>query len=533
MASSPGAERAALRCVVSGPPGVGKSAVGALAAAALGWRFVDLDDIITAEASATVAQLFAREGEVAFRERERAALRRALEGERVLVAVGGGALVDRTTRRDTLRRARVVTLAAPIETLRARLRGGVERPLLRGGAGALEALLEARRSAYAEAHATVDASGPVDAVADAVAAQARGALSMLVPLGERSYRVCVGPLGGLARAMTGMVTAAVVTDATVARHWGEAAERALGGRPARVVLRPGERSKTLRSVARVWEAIGGDGADRRAVIACVGGGVVTDVGGFAAATWLRGVRYVSAPTSLLAMVDASVGGKTGVDLPAGKNLVGAFHQPSLVWIDPATLATLAPRHHRAALAEVVKIAAVRDDALLGWLEAHAAELGPAGDRARLAPGGAIDEMIRRAVQAKIDVVAEDEREAGPRALLNFGHTVGHALEAGAAFRALHGDCVAAGMRAELRLGEALGVTSGELRRRVEGLMDTLGLARAIRADQETALAALRFDKKREDDGLRAALVSGPGQGTVAAVPTRALTRSLRAVIEIR
>lgn len=532
MPSSPGAEGAALRCVVSGPPGVGKSAVGARAAAALGWRFVDLDDDIAAEASATVAQLFAREGEAAFRERERAALRRALEGERVLVAVGGGALADRATRHDTLRRARVVTLAAPIEALRARLAGGVERPLLRG-AGALEALLEARRSAYAEAHATVAADGTLDAVADAVAAQARGAPSMLVPLGERSYRVCVGPLDGLAREMSGMVTAAMVTDATVARRWGAAAERALGGRPARVVLRPGERSKTLRSVARVWEAIGGHGADRRAVIACVGGGVVTDVGGFAAATWLRGVRYVSAPTSLLAMVDASVGGKTGVDLPAGKNLVGAFHQPSLVWIDPATLATLAPRHHRAALAEVVKIAAVRDAALLGWMEEHAAELGPSGDRARLAPGGAIDEMIRRAVRAKIDVVAEDEREAGPRALLNFGHTVGHALEAGAAFRALHGDCVAAGMRAELRLGEALGVTSGELRRRVEGLLDALGLARAIRADRGVALAALRFDKKREDDGLRAALVSGPGRGTVAAVPTRDLTRALRAVIEIR
>lgn len=533
MRSSPGADGAALRCVLGGPPGVGKSTVGRAAAAALGWRCIDLDELVEAEAGATIARLFERDGEAAFRERERAALRQALRHERVVISVGGGALVDRTTRREALRCARVVTLRAPAATLRERLAGGAERPLLKGPAGALEALLEARRAAYAEAHAEVDATGPVEAVASAVAALARAAAPMVVPLGERSYRVHLGPLRGLARETASRSIAALVTDANVARHWGDAAAIALGGRPARVVLRPGERSKTLRSVARVWDAAGARGADRRAVIACVGGGVVTDVGGFAASTWLRGVPYVSVPTSLLAMVDASVGGKTGVDLPAGKNLVGSFHQPSLVWIDPAVLATLAPGHYRAALSEVVKIAAVRDAELLSWLEANATALGSRPTAGSLAPGGVVESMIRRAVQAKIDVVAEDERESGVRALLNFGHTVGHALEAGAAFRALHGDCVAVGMRAELGLGEALGVTPAELRRRVLGLMDALGLARSVGADEGVARAALRFDKKRESGAFRVALPSGEGEGTVAEVTPSRLTRALRGVIEIR
>lgn len=533
MRSSPGADVAALRCVLGGPPGVGKSTVGRAAAGALGWRFIDLDALVEAQAGVTIARLFERDGEAAFRERERAALREVLRLERVVISAGGGALLDRTMRHETLRCARVITLHAPAATLRERLAGGVERPLLRGSAGALEALLEARRSVYSEAHSELDATGPVEAVASAVAALAGSAAPLVVPLGERSYRVHVGPLRGLAGEVAARSIAVLVTDATVARHWGDAAAMALGGSGARVVLRPGERSKTLRSVARVWEAAGARGADRRAAIACVGGGVVTDVGGFAASTWLRGVPYVSVPTSLLAMVDASVGGKTGVDLPAGKNLVGTFHQPSLVWIDPAVLATLAPGHYRAALSEVVKIAAVRDAALLSWLEFNATSLGRRPAAGALEPGGAVEEMIRRAVQAKIDVVAEDERESGVRALLNFGHTVGHALEAGAAFRALHGDCVAVGMRAELGLGEALGVTPAELRRRVLGLMDSLGLARSVGADGEVARAALRFDKKRENGAFRVALPSGAGEGTVAEVPPSQLTRALRRVIEIR
>lgn len=523
------AEGAAARCVLSGPPGAGKSTVGPELARRLGWRFVDLDAVVEAGAGATVAEVFAREGEAGFRAREAAALRSSLAQERVVVAAGGGALVDRALRREVLRTARVVTLDAPAEVLRGRLAAGVARPLLRSAS--IEALLAARRAVYAEAHATVDASGAVAEVVAGVASLATSPLPLVMPLGAQSYRVHVAPLGGMREAS--LRPAVMVTDANVLRCCGAAVAGALHGRPATVTLKPGEGSKRLRSVTRIWSALAARGADRRDVVACVGGGVVTDLGGFAASTWLRGVPYVSVPTSLLAMVDASVGGKTGIDLPEGKNLVGAFHQPSMVWIDPAVLRTLPARHHRAALAEVVKVAAICDAEFLGWLEAHAASLRGRPDEEALRPGGVVENMVRRAVQAKIDVVAEDEREAGVRALLNLGHTVGHALEVGAAYRALHGDCVAVGMRAELALGEALGVTPGELRRRVVALMDALGLPRVIRSDAAAARGALRFDKKRENGALRLALVEAPGRGVVRAAPTSAVTSALRRVIEIR
>ena len=533
MSNSSGAEPDALRCLLNGPPGVGKSSVGRAVAASLGWHFIDVDAAVEAEAGATVAEIFARDGAAVFRVRERVALQRALQNKRVVIAVGGGALLEPSMRHEALRCALVITLGASMSTLLERLSAGPERPLLRGGQQALEALLDERRVAYAEAHASVDANGPIEVVASAVVAMVRRPMPMVMPLGERTYPVHVGPLNGLAREVATRTTSVLLTDATVERHWGAVAKRAIGGRPALVVLRPGERSKTLHSVARVWKAAGTEGADRGVTIACVGGGVVTDVGGFAAATWLRGVPYLSIPTSLLAMVDASVGGKTGIDLPAGKNLVGAFHQPSLVWIDPEVLATLAPRHFRAALAEVVKIAAVRDEPLLDWLEAHATMLGSLITPSAFAPTGVVEAMIRRAVQAKIDVVAEDERESGVRALLNFGHTIGHALEAGAAYRALHGDCVAVGMRAELSLGEALGVTSQELRQRVVRLIDALGLARSVKADGTVAEAALRFDKKREKGVFRVALAAGAGVGVVAEVSSRELMLALRTVNEIR
>lgn len=529
MSSSPPADGAASRCVLSGPPGVGKSTAGAEVARRLGWEFIDLDTVVERAAGMTVAEVFAREGEAGFRAREAEALRSAVARERVVVAAGGGALVDRALRREVLRCARVITLRAPVDALRERLSHGAERPLLK--ATPLESLLAMRRAAYAEAHATVDAVGAVAEVAERVAEVACRPLPLVVPLGERSYRVHVEPMHGLMREP--VRPAVMVTDANVFRRWAAAVAGVLLGRTRIVTLRPGERNKTLRSVARVWEAAAHAGADRGHVFACVGGGVVTDVGGFAASAWLRGVRYVSVPTSLLAMVDASVGGKTGVDLPVGKNLVGAFHQPSMVWIDPVVLETLPTRHYRAALAEVVKVAAVRDVALLEWLEAHAPALRGRPGIEALLPGGVIEGMVRRAVQAKIDVVAEDEREAGVRALLNFGHTVGHALEVGAGYRALHGDCVAAGMRAELGLGEAAGVTPRELRRRVVALMDELGLARSIAADAGAARTALSLDKKRENGALRVALPTGAGAGVVLSVPAAEVTRALRKVNEIR
>jgi 3-dehydroquinate synthase len=294
-----------------------------------------------------------------------------------------------------------------------------------------------------------------------------------------------------------------------------------------LTLRAGESSKTLRGAQRVWSHALALGMDRRGALLCHGGGVISDLGGFAASALLRGVRYATVPTTLLSMVDASVGGKTAVDHPQGKNLLGAFHHPSLVWMDVEALRTLPRREIRSGLAEAVKIAVVRDPELLQVLER---------DAARLARGDDLDALravLVRAVRAKIDVVAEDERERGLRALLNFGHTVGHALEAASGYRLRHGECVAVGMRAALSLGAAMGVTPPGLGQRVGELLDRLGLPSRARVDIGRAAQALGHDKKREGGTLRFVLATGAGEATLREVPWASAHDVLRAVIETR
>jgi 3-dehydroquinate synthase len=369
-------------------------------------------------------------------------------------------------------------------------------------------------------------------VAARVAAHAQEPLPLLVPLGELSYRVVFGPLQGLAQEASARAGRVLVSDTNVAPHWGSTVERALSARPARVLLAPGSRGRTMRSVARVWDTAAGAGVDSGGVIVCAGGGAVTDVAGFAAATWLRGVRYACVPTSLRAMLDASVSGETGVELRAGRDLVGSVHHPVLTWIDPGTLGTLPPRHYRAALAELVSVAAARDAALLAWLEANADRLGPTADADALR-SGAIEAMIRRGVQAKIDAVTEGGRGAGAVQGLGFGQTIGRALRVGAGARALHGECAAAGMRAELSLGVAKGVTPVELRRRVEALMDALGLARGVAADPRGARAALRLDDRPGNVGSLVAVLVGAGRWSLVEASRGDLTKALRSVIVFR
>ena len=524
--------RVADRCVLQGPPGAGKSTVGRLVADALGWTFVDSDAEVERQTGRSIREIFARDGEAWFRSRERAVLEAALRRDKVVVAAGGGAILDSVLRRSVLRASVLVTLRAPAEVLRARLADDGSRPLLGARGEGLEALLQGRKAAYAECTRTVDVVGSVQAAVADVIAALRGPRTVVVPLGERTYPVIFAPIQHAA-SLLGASPAVLVTDANVQRQWGDHAIREFGRAPPRVVLRPGEASKNLRSVERVWAAAGRSGADRNAVIASLGGGVVSDVAGFAAATWLRGVRYASIPTSLLAMADAAVGGKTGIDLPRGKNLVGAVHQPSLVCIHPAVLGTLPRRHLTAGLAEIVKIAAVFDPDFFAWLETNASSIAAWSAGTTAGDAAMIEDMIARAVQAKADVVARDELENGDRALLNFGHTVGHALEVGAGFRALHGDCVAAGMRAELALGEAIGLTSTELRRRVTSLMDAIGVSRAVHAYRATARRALRYDKKGRPGAMRVVILTDLGAAVLREVPRAHVVEVLDAVLEIR
>lgn len=357
--------------------------------------------------------------------------------------------------------------------------------------------------------------------------------------GESRYDISIGPglLGDFSR--IGHVLrgrhALIVSDSNVAPLYADAVEATLlAARPAlqlsRFVMPAGEQEKTLARFCQCLDALAALGATRDAAVIALGGGVIGDLAGFAAACWMRGIDVVQLPTTLLSMVDSSVGGKTGVDLAAGKNLVGAFHAPRAVIADTTTLRTLPARELRAGLAEVVKYGAIFDADFLTWLEAHAAAL-VAGDDTALA------EAIARSCHYKADVVSRDPYEHGERALLNFGHTFGHAIEAeqgyaGAGSEALnHGEAVAVGMVLASRLSTALGRAPAADARRLEVLLQRLGLPTAIPPglDAEALLARMRLDKKADAGGLRFILWDRAGQAKlVTGVPDEKVTEVLRA-----
>jgi shikimate kinase/3-dehydroquinate synthase len=506
--------------LLNGFMGAGKTTIGRLVAARAGVPFVDLDAAVEGRAGKSIPELFASEGEPAFRAREAEELARALAepGKRV-VALGGGALLDRSRRRAALDAARLVTLTASPETLAART-AGVGRPLLDRApdrVAAVREILGARREAYTEAHAVIATDGVAE---DEVAKEVLAAwirATVAVPLGLRSYAVRFSAdepdAVGAVVAPLAPSQVFVITDATVERHWGTALEAALGSRGvtarAKVVLEPGEEQKHLGSVERALRAMVTAGADRDALVVGHGGGVVTDIAGFVAACLLRGVRWVGVPTTLLAMVDASVGGKTGVDLGSAKNAVGAFHQPGGVVIDVGRVRTETPRAYASGLAEVVKAGCIGDAALFEELEAGTAAV------LRRDPS-AVEGMAFRAVSVKAGIVARDEREDGERALLNFGHTIGHALEAEGGFQRLtHGEAVALGMVAALRIGVRLGVTPEACATRVVDLLGRLGLPVDLDAEPlAAALPLVGLDKKRRRGAVRFILVRGLGEAIV-------------------
>jgi len=518
---------------LTGMMGTGKSTVGRAIAQASGRPFVDLDEVIEQRAGATVAELFRRDGEAAFREIERASLEEQLQDRTPrVVALGGGSLLARPLRLRALERGTVISLVADVATILSRVQGGA-RPLL-GAAptqSKLEAIIEARASAYAEAHAVIDTSRSSPAACAAEALRIAAARPVVVALGERTYAVDLVPGQGAAALAASLASLApsrvvVVTDDVVAPLLLPQLHAALGhAQPVvNVVLPTGERNKTLASVEVALRAAIDAPIDRQAVFVGVGGGVITDMTGLAAALALRGVRWVAVPTTILSMVDASVGGKTAVDLGSAKNAVGAFHQPARVVVDAAFARTESPRGVRSGLAEVVKTALLGDAELYDEL---------------LRPGGAealgierrpelLARAVRSSVVVKAGVVGRDEREAGERAHLNLGHTVGHALEAEGGFEALtHGEAVSLGIVAALRIGVRLGVTPRALEVEAVSVLRRMGLPVAF--DEQPWRDALRwvaYDKKRKAGALRFVLVREPGRVEVVPVVAADLPRLL-------
>ncbi|MDQ2972484.1 MAG: 3-dehydroquinate synthase [Pseudomonadota bacterium] len=309
--------------------------------------------------------------------------------------------------------------------------------------------------------------------------------------------------------------ALIVSDENVAPLYAQGVLYMLGSNDPRLrtsllVLRVGESHKTLESVARIFDALAALGATRDACIVALGGGVVGDIAGFAAACWMRGIDFIQVPTTLLAMVDSSVGGKTGVDHAAGKNLIGAFHQPRAVVADLDTLATLPPRELRAGFAEVIKTACIDDAPFFAWLEQNADAL-LTRDAAKLT------HAIASCCRFKAGVVQRDEREAGERTLLNFGHSFGHALETAAGYGVLlHGEAVSIGMVLAARLSSQLGMASDADSERLRALLQSFGLPLdvPISIDADALLRHMRLDKKNRAGSLRLILWRGVGRAEI-------------------
>ena len=335
-----------------------------------------------------------------------------------------------------------------------------------------------------------------------------------VQLGARSYPIWIGDRL-LDDASTWRETirgrhVLVVSDSHVAPLYLDKTIAAFGDRKtSRIIFPAGEASKSFEACSAIFDALAEMGASRDATILALGGGVIGDLAGFAAACWMRGISFVQLPTTLLAMVDSSVGGKTAVNLPQGKNLVGAFHQPRAVVIDTATLSTLSDRELRSGISEVVKYGAIGDAEFFTWLEANAAAL-----LAREA--SALAHAIAVSCKRKAGVVARDETEQGERALLNFGHTFGHAFEAVAGYgEILHGEAIAIGMRLAAQLSTRLGMAPESDAQRLDSLLQCCGLSTAVpNLDIDAILAAMRLDKKNVSGRLRLILWRGIGRAEV-------------------
>ena len=532
-------------------PGAGKSAIGRRLATRLALPFLDADTEIEAAAGLPITEIFARYGEPHFRDGERRVIARLLAGPPVVLATGGGAFADARTRA-AIRAANATTiwLKCPMPTLLRRIAGREHRPMFLNTdpATVLDRLIAARHPLYAEADIVIPCSdespdlttGRVHAALVAWHPPARLPVRFPAPSAGRGYDILVGEgLLGRAGALLAPILpsrrVAIVTDANVAplhlpvlRAGLQEAGFAIA---AEVVVPPGEASKGFATLESVLDRLLAAGLDRGTAILALGGGVVGDLAGFAAAIALRGLPFIQIPTTLLAQVDSSVGGKTGINLAAGKNLAGAFHQPRLVLADTVTLRTLPLRERRAGHAEIAKHGLLAGETFWHWCEAN----GPAvvqGDPAALA------HAVLESCRLKAAVVAADEREESPeggRALLNLGHTFGHALEAEAGYGGglLHGEAVAVGLGLAAALSARLGHCAQELPGRVIAHLAECGLPARIgdlgRAFPVPALLArMARDKKVRDGTLRFVLLRGPGEAfTSADVPAAAVAALLR------
>ncbi len=492
------------RFYLYGPPGAGKSAAGRRIGRDLEIPFVDLDSAIEAAAGRTAGEILRQDGEASFRQREARALKSLPDEDEAVIALGGGTLLDEECRELAERTGSVLCLGASFDVLERRLRAdGTERPLIAGEDGTgLRRLMAQRSSHYASFPRALDTS---DLSPEETARRAEAALGAFRVRGMGpAYDVRLEPgssrwVGARMASMRLGGPIGLVSDRAVGERHGAPIAKALreaGYAVARVSIPTGEQAKRPATLERIWRSLLAGDLERGSTVVALGGGVVGDAAGLAAATLLRGVAWVNLPTSLLAMVDSGLGGKTAIDLPEGKNLVGVFYPPRLVVADPDLLRTLPEREWRCGMAEVVKHGVIGDEGLLARCRdgLQAVRHDPAA-------------IVGRAMAVKIRLIEADPWEQGARAALNFGHTIGHALERAARFRLRHGEAVAIGMVAEARLAARIGLADAGLADEIASILTGLGLPtaipRGVRAGDLRAAAG--FDKKRRNGEVHFAL----------------------------
>ncbi|WP_413672887.1 bifunctional shikimate kinase/3-dehydroquinate synthase AroKB [Massilia cellulosiltytica] len=535
--------------------GAGKTTIGRLLARRLDMTFIDSDHEIEARTGATIPWIFEIEGEASFRRREADVIRELTAQNGIVLATGGGAVLNPASRALLAERGTVIYLRASVSSILARTAHDKNRPLLQTAdpRRKLEDLTAQREPLYREiADMVIDTGRPnvqsmVQTILDQLDADnaareqanakttmnEQACISLNVELGDRSYPIAIGrglldDTSLLNRHIGGSGKVAIVTNTTVAPLYLDKVAgplRAAGREVVPIILRDGEEFKNWESLNEVFDALLANKCDRKTTLVALGGGVIGDMTGFAAATYMRGVPFVQIPTTLLAQVDSSVGGKTGINHPLGKNMIGAFYQPRAVIADTATLDTLPDRELSAGLAEVIKHGAILDAPFFDWIEANIGKL-VARDHAALA------HAIARSCEIKADVVARDEREGGLRAVLNFGHTFGHAIEAGLGYGAwLHGEAVGCGMVMAADLSRRLNLIDGAAVDRVRALVKAAGLP-VIAPDLgvERWIELMEVDKKNEGGAIKFILLKPLGSPSITNAPRELLDATLQALV---